>query len=214
MTDNFKTINKEKVRMKDKQQRLEQAAIHYGRFMDEVIPGWQDDPQAKDTPMRVAKSFVNDLVKSLHGDEPVITDFDNGEKYDGIVAQCNIPVKSLCAHHHLPITGFAHVAYIPKPDGKIIGLSKLNRIVDYCSRKPQTQEHLTIQILDAIKSHVKDNQGIAVVIHASHFCCSHRGIHHDSEMHTAKMTGFFFDNAIGTRDEFYRMIENSLKLKR
>ncbi len=191
---------------------LEVAAVHYAAFMDEVIPGWRDDPQMQDTPMRVTKSFVNDLVKSLHGKEPKITSFDNGEGYDGIVAQCNIPVKSICAHHHLPISGFAHVAYIPQnKKTKIIGLSKLNRLVDFWSRRPQTQEHLTMQIVEAINKHIPENAGVACVIHASHFCCSHRGIGHDSEMHTAKLTGVFLQNNDRSRDEFYRMINIATK---
>lgn len=198
----------------NKQGKIDQAAEAYAAFMDVVIPGWRDDPQAKDTPTRVAKSFVNDLVHSLHHDQPAITDFENGEGYDGIVAQCNIPVKSLCAHHHLPISGFAHVAYIPRAKSRIIGLSKLNRIVDFWARRPQTQEHLTMQIVEGIQKYVPENAGVACVIHASHFCCSHRGIHHDSEMHTAKLTGLFFSNELGTRAEFYRMIDNALKLKR
>jgi len=194
--------------------RIANAAEHYAAFMDQVIPGWREDPQQKDTPRRVAKSFINDLVKSLHENEPTITDFENGEGYDGIVAQCNIPVKSICAHHNLPISGFAHVAYIPKPGSKIIGLSKLNRLVDYWARRPQTQEHLTMQVVAAIQKYIPQNDGVACVIHASHFCCSHRGIHHDSEMHTAKLTGLFFSNELGTRAEFYRMIDNALKMKR
>lgn len=197
-----------------KQIMLKDAANSYAQFMDHVVPGWREDPQAQDTPMRVAKSFVNDLVHSLHNEMPKITDFENGEGYDGIVAQCNIPVKSLCAHHHLPIAGFAHVAYIPKSGAKIIGLSKLNRIVEYWSRRPQTQEHLTMQIVKAIQHYIPENDGVGCVIHASHFCCSHRGIHQDSEMHTAKLTGLFFSNEIGTRTEFYRMIDNALKMKR
>lgn len=199
---------------KKKEQLLEDAAFHYGKFMDQVIPGWRDDSQMKDTPMRVSKSFVDDLVSSLHKPMSKITDFENGERYDGIVAQCNIPVKSLCAHHLLPISGFAHVAYIPQNNSKIIGLSKLNRIVDYWARRPQTQEHLTMQIVAAIEKYIPNNKGVACVIHASHFCCSHRGIHHDSEMHTAKLTGLFFTNELGTRREFYSMIDNALKLKR
>lgn len=197
-----------------KEQKIQQASEHYARFMDIVIPGWKNDPQAIDTPKRVAKAFIEDLVRSLHNDPPKITEFDNGEGYDGIVAQCNIPIKSLCAHHHLSITGFAHVAYIPKDKSKIMGLSKLNRIVDYWARRPQTQEHLTMQIHKDIDNHIPLNDGVAVVIHASHFCCSHRGIGHDSEMHTAKLSGFFFDNELDTRAEFYRMIDNALKLKR
>lgn len=198
----------------NKQERIEQAAIHYAAFMDQVIPGWREDPQATDTPRRVAKSFINDLVKSLHNEPPRITEFDNGEKYDGIVAQCNIPVKSLCAHHHLPITGFAHVAYIPKPESKIIGLSKLNRLVEFWTSRPSTQEHMTSLIHKAISDHVKENEGVAVVIHASHMCCSHRGIRHDSEMHTARVSGAFHDKNDRSRDEFYRMIAVAIRQQR
>lgn len=200
--------------MDSKDELLYRASAAYAAFMDQVIPGWREDSQAAETPMRVAKSFVNDLCKGLHTDLAPLKDFDNGEGYDGIVAQCNIPVKSLCAHHHLPISGFAHVAYIPKDSSRIIGLSKLNRIVEFFSTRPQTQEHLTMQIHNFINDTLTDNVGVAVVIHASHFCCSHRGVHHDSEMHTAKMSGLFFSNEIGTRAELYRMIDNALKLKR
>lgn len=192
-----------------KEEKIKIAAEHYAQFMDQVIPNWREDPQAKDTPTRVAKSFINDLVKGLHEDSPKITQFSNDEGYDGIVAQCNIPVKSLCAHHHLSIRGEAHVAYIPKQRGKIIGLSKLNRIVDYWSRRPQTQEHLTIQILKAIDSYV-ENDGVAVSISASHFCCSQRGIQHDSIMTTSKLSGAFLDPTQKARDEFYQFI-NQLK---
>lgn len=197
-----------------KQEKIALASEHYAKFMDVVIPGWRNDPQAIDTPKRVAKAFIEDLVRSLHSDPPKITEFDNGEGYDGIVAQCNIPIKSMCAHHHLSITGFAHVAYIPKDKSKIIGLSKLNRIVDYWARRPQTQEHLTMQIHNDINKHIPENAGVAVVIHASHFCCSHRGIGHDSEMHTARVSGAFHDKEDRSRDEFYKMIDNALKLKR
>lgn len=194
-----------------KEESLLVAAQAYADFMDVVIPNWRQDPQAKDTPMRVAKSFVYDLCKSLHSEPPIIRDFDNGEHYDGIVAQCNIPVKSLCAHHHLPIMGYAHVGYIPGATSKIIGLSKLNRIVEYWSRRPQTQEHLTIQISKAIDSYIPQNKGVAVVIHAKHLCCSHRGIKHDSEMHTAKLTGSFLLNEDKSREEFYKMIQIATK---
>lgn len=198
----------------NEQEKLEKAAEFYSKFMDIVIPNWKNDPQAEETPMRVAKSFLKDLVKGLHTEPPFMKEFDNGEGYDGIIAQCNIPVKSLCAHHHLPIVGFAHIAYIPKDSSKIVGLSKLNRIVEYYSRRPQTQEHLTMQIHNHLDNILENNRGVAVVIHASHFCCSHRGVGHDSEMHTAKMSGLFFSNEIGTRAEFYRLIDNALKLKR
>lgn len=196
------------------EKKLVLAADAYASFMDHAVPNWREDPQAKDTPMRVAKSFINDLCAGIHTEPPKITNFENGENYDGIVAQCNIPIRSLCAHHHLPIAGFAHVAYLPSFNSKIIGLSKLNRIVEYWSKRPQTQEHLTMQIHNNVNELIKDNLGVAVVIHAAHFCTSHRGVHHDSEMHTAKMSKAFFENKNGVRDELYKMIGHALQLKR
>lgn len=198
----------------EKLKMIEEAAVHYGRFMDVVIPGWRQESGSIDTPKRVAKSFINDLVKSIHGEFPKITHFDNEMKYDGIVAQCNIPVRTICMHHHLPVFGSCHVGYVVPPDGKIIGLSKLNKIVSYWSHMPQTQESMCMQVHDTLNEILEGNRGIAVVIHATHLCTCHRGVYHDSEMHTAKMSGLFFDNEIGTRAEFYKMVENSLRLKR
>lgn len=200
------------MKQEEKEQKLKEAALHYGKFMDIVIPGWRERSHSQDTPMRVSKSFISDLCKGLHSETPRITDFTNDENYDGIVAQCNIPVKSLCEHHHLPISGFAHVSYLPADkDTRIIGLSKLNRIVSHWSQRPQTQEHLTMQIHNHISDLIKGNRGVAVVIHAAHFCTCHRGVFHNSEMHTAKMSGLFFTNELNTKDEFFRMIEISRK---
>lgn len=187
--------------------KLNLAEKAYSNFMDIVLPGWDKDPNSKETPKRVAKMFVNELWSGLYGSEPKITAFDNVDQYDGIVFQGNIEVKSQCSHHHMPFIGNAYVAYIPAKDGKIIGLSKLNRIVDFCSRRPQVQENLTMQIHNYINEVIGNNLGIAVYIEAAHTCVSHRGIGQDSMMKTSKLSGVFLDNQNKARDEFYHFIK-------
>ena len=130
----------------EKEYIINNAAIAYEGYMDALGFDWRNDPNSSNTPLRVAKAFVNDLAEGCYTEPPKITAFDNIDKYDGIVFQGNITVHSFCSHHHLPFIGVAHVAYIPGRDGKVIGLSKLNRIVEWFARRPQVQENLTMQI--------------------------------------------------------------------
>lgn len=191
--------------------RIKRAEKKYAAFMDVILPGWQSDPNSCDTPIRVAKAFINELFKSTHDPDGLrITTFDNVDKYDGIVLQSNIPVKSMCSHHHQIIYGLAHVAYIPSKDGKIIGLSKLNRIVDYFARMPQVQENLCMQIHNKVNELCEGNTGVAVLINAKHACCSHRGVNHDSDMQTIKLSGAFIEN-IDVRNELYNLINYATK---
>lgn len=192
----------------EKEKMIEEAAIAYSSFMKALRIDFENDPNAQDTPRRVAKAYVNDLIKGCYNEEPKITSFDNIEKYDGMVFQGNIKLISLCSHHHLSFTGVVHVAYIPSPNGKVIGLSKLNRIADFYARRPQVQENLTQMIHDHINRVCKDNLGVAVVIEAKHSCCSHRGIGHDSTMKTSKLSGTFIDNSDLSRQEFYNFISD------
>ena len=190
----------------EKQAMIEHAATHYGEYMTALGIDWKNDPNSSDTPMRVAKAFVNDLAQGCYVTPPKITAFDNLDKYDGIVFQGNIDVKSFCSHHHLPFVGYAHVAYIPSEDGKVIGLSKLNRIVEYFARRPQVQENLTMQIHDYINEMTEHNKGVAVMVGAKHMCACVRGVRHDSTMMTSKMSGAFLkDDA--ARNEFYRFVD-------
>jgi len=182
------------------------AASHYGAYMTALGIDWKNDPNSSDTPMRVAKAFVNDLAQGCYDEPPKITAFENIDRYDGMVFQGNIDVKSFCSHHHLPFIGYAHVAYIPSKDGKVIGLSKLNRIVEYFARRPQVQENLTSQIASFIDSTCEGNKGVAVVIQANHMCACVRGVRHDSTMMTSKMTGAFMEDP-ATRNEFYKFID-------
>lgn len=194
----------------DMEATITSAEIAYAAYMDIVLPGWREDPNSANTPHRVAKMHVKEVFVGLYGNEPVITDFPNPNDYDGIVFQGNIEVKSLCSHHHCPFLGKAFIAYLPKKGGRVIGLSKLNRIVDFYARRPQIQEGLTKQIHDAVCKHIGENDGVAVLIKANHTCVCMRGVNQASEMQTCKLSGLFFTDEIGTRREFYSMVNNCL----
>ena len=192
----------------EKQQMIEEAAEHYGRYMDSLKIDWRNDPNSSDTPMRVAKAFVNDLAEGCYNQSPKITAFDNLDQYDGMVFQGGIKVNSFCSHHHLPFIGVANVAYIPSKEGKIIGLSKLNRIVEFYSRRPQVQENLTMQIHDHIDNVCTGNEGVAVMVSANHMCACVRGVKHDATMKTSKLSSEFMRDGSKSRSEFYSFIKD------
>lgn len=192
----------------EKEAIIEKAAAAYEKYMDALGFDWRNDPNSADTPRRVAKAFVNDLAEGCYSLPPKITAFDNVDKYDGLVFQGNIKVNSFCSHHHLPFIGQAHVSYIPGKDGKVIGLSKINRIVEWFSRRPQVQENITMQIHNYMNEVCKDNKGIAVLVSANHTCAGLRGVKHDSIMKTARMSGAFLDKTDLTRQEFYDFIRD------
>jgi len=187
---------------------IENAAAAYEQYMDALGFDWRNDPNSSDTPRRVAKAFVNDLAEGCYNKPPKITAFDNVDKYDGLVFQGNITVHSFCSHHHLPFVGNAHVSYIPGKDGKVIGLSKLNRIVEWFSRRPQVQENLTMQIHKHIDKVCEENKGVAVLVEADHMCACIRGVKHNSTMKTARMSGAFLDKGDLTRQEFYDFVRD------
>lgn len=187
----------------EKKRMIDEAAQHYGKFLTSLGFHWEDDPNMKKTPYRVAKSWVEDLISGCLNPEPVITDFPS--KYTGIVFEGDVEVNSMCAHHNLSFIGKAYVAYIPGE--RQIGLSKINRIVDWYSRRPQIQEDLTQQIHDHINKVCIGNKGVAVCIRANHMCCAQRGIKHDSFMVTSSLSGTFQDNNDRSRDEFLQFIQ-------
>lgn len=194
----------------EKHEIIENAAKAYEAYMDALGFDWRSDPNSEDTPHRVAKAFVNDLAEGCYSKPPKITAFDNVDKYDGVVFQGNIKVHSFCSHHHLPFVGFAHVAYIP--GDKVIGLSKLNRTVEWFARRPQVQENLTMQIHRHISEVAEGNKGVAVMVEANHMCACVRGVRHDSVMKTARMTGAFLDKEdVNTRQEFYDFVRDLRK---
>ena len=189
-----------------KQTMIEEASVHYGKYMTALGFDWENDPNSSDTPRRVTKSFVNDLAEGVYSEGPKITAFDNVDKYDGMVFQGNIKLHSFCSHHHLPFVGVANVGYIPGIDGKVIGLSKLNRIVEFYARRPQVQENLTMQIHKHIDRVCEKNEGVAVMLEANHMCACVRGVKHDATMKTSKLSGAFMDSKELARSEFYEFI--------
>jgi GTP cyclohydrolase I len=133
--------------------------------------------------------------------------------YDGLVQESNIPLTSMCSHHHQTIQGTVSIAYIPSKDGKVVGLSKLNRIVEYFGRRGSIQEQLTVAIHNAVDKICTDNQGVAVMVSATHNCVSCRGVkHHGASMQTAKLSGAFL-NEDSAKAEFYKNIELSSNCK-
>ena len=186
------------------EQMINNATIAYANFLTAVGFDYTADRQTEDTPRRVAKSWLKDLIVGSVTNEPNITTFPNDEGYDGLVIQSGIPITSMCAHHNLAFTGFATVAYVPGEN--VIGLSKLNRIVEWFARRPQMQESLTQQIHDYIATKM-DCKSVAVSIACKHTCCSHRGIKHASVMSTNKFSGVFMERDNLIREELLSAIE-------
>lgn len=132
------------------------------------------DDSLRGTPLRVAKMFVKEIFGGLRPDKmPKMSTFENKYKYGEMLVEKNIAVYSTCEHHLLPIVGKAHVAYIST--GKVIGLSKMNRIVDYFAKRPQVQERLTKQVVRTLQEAL-DTQDVACIIDAKHLCVNSRGI--------------------------------------
>ena len=190
----------------EKLEIIEKAAAAYANFLEALGCDWENDPNSADTPRRVAKAYVNDLWSGRFDSLSEITAFP-ADGYDGIVQESNIPVTSMCSHHHQAIGGTVSIAYVPRMDGKVVGLSKLNRIVDHFARRGAIQEQLTVAIHNAVDKICEGNKGVAVMMDATHNCVSCRGVrHHGASMQTAKLSGCFL-NEEATRAEFYKNIE-------
>ena len=166
------------------------------------------DDSLNGTPMRVAKMFVKEIFSGLNPDiKPNASTFENKYKYGEMLVEKNITVYSTCEHHLLPIVGRAHVAYIS--NGTVVGLSKMNRIVDYFAKRPQVQERLTIQIVRELQN-ILNTKDVACVIDAKHLCVNSRGIRDvDSSTVTSEFGGKFKNNK--TRREFLDYIKLETK---
>lgn len=162
-----------------------------------------NDDSLKGTPNRVAKMFVKEIFGGLHPErKPKASTFENKYKYGEMLVEKNITLYSTCEHHLLPIVGKAHVAYISK--GSVVGLSKMNRIVDYFAKRPQVQERLNIQIVRELQK-VLGTEDVACVIDAKHLCVNSRGIRDiESSTVTAEYGGKFKEKE--TREEFLKFI--------
>ena len=190
----------------EKQQIIDKAAYHYGLFLTALGVTWESDPNSSDTPRRVAKAYVNDLWRGRYEPMSDITAFPS-DGYDGIVFEGGIPLTSMCSHHHQTIGGIVHIAYIPEENGNVIGLSKLNRVVEHFGRRGAIQEQLTVAIHHAIDELIQGNKGVAVMIDATHNCVSCRGVKHQgASMKTAKLSGAFLEDG-NARSEFYQFVK-------
>jgi len=162
------------------------------------------DDSLSDTPKRVAKMFVQEIYSGLDPKLfPKCTAVENKMGYDEMVVEKNIAIKSMCEHHWMPISGVAHIAYIPRE--KVLGLSKLNRVANYFARRPQIQERLAEQIYFALKF-ILETDDIAVVIDADHFCVKHRGIMDENSHTITSKLGGCFKNDPSVRAEFMSLI--------
>lgn len=192
--DAFDISDEEKIKLIEK---------NFGEIMHTLGLDLTDD-SLKGTPKRVAKMFVNEIFGGLRPDKmPKMSTFENKYRYNQMLVEKDITVYSTCEHHFLPIVGKAHIGYISS--GRVIGLSKMNRIVDYFARRPQVQERLTMQIVKAMQ-HALGTDNVACVIDAKHLCVNSRGIRDiDSSTVTAELGGVFSTDPT-TRREFLHYI--------
>ncbi len=184
------------------EEKMQKISNHFAEIMDILGLDLEDD-SLSGTPRRVAKMFVKEIFQGLNPkNKPSISLFENKFRYRQMLVERDITVKSFCEHHFLPIYGKAHIAYIA--NGKVVGLSKLNRTVVYYARRPQVQERLTMQIAADLKKILKTDD-VAVYIDAKHMCVQARGIEHENcSTITTEYSGMFLNENV--RAEFLQAI--------
>ena len=187
-------------------EKIKVISRHFREIMHTLGLDLTDD-SLKGTPGRVAKMYVKEIFKGLDPkNKPSISLFENKYQYNEMLVEKNITFHSNCEHHFVPIIGKAHVAYISS--GKVIGLSKINRIVQYFAQRPQVQERLTVQIANELKL-VLETEDVAVMIDATHMCVSCRGIKDQtSSTITSAYSGVFAD--ADKRNEFLKYVQTNL----
>ena len=191
----------------DRLKKLEEQFSQVFNIMFEgtVYSNWKSHPHLQGTPRRLAKMYVKELFSSLYLEEITktkYTQFDNIRHYGNLIVQ-RCDVKSICAHHFLPFIGYCYVGYIPEKNGSVLGLSKLNRIVEMVCRKPQIQEELTIEIATEIGNAI-NHRGVAVYVEAVHYCAKIRGVKQDSTL----MTTYHFEKlSQEEKDMFIRIVD-------
>ena len=190
----------------DRKEKIDKIEHHFASIMEALGLDLTDDSLVE-TPKRVAKMFVTETMWGLDYEAfPKCTTVDNKMHYDEMVVEHNISVKSLCEHHILPIVGKATIAYIPK--NKVLGLSKMPRIVEYFSRRPQIQERLTEQIYHALQF-ILETDNIAVSIQGEHMCVSQRGVEDNSASTTTTKMGGCFKADPMARSEFISLLSSA-----
>jgi GTP cyclohydrolase I len=184
-------------------QKIAAIEPHFKAIMEILGMDLRDD-SLRGTPLRVAKMYVKELFQGLNpANMPSMTLFENKFQYNEMLVEKNINFYTNCEHHFVPFFGKAHVAYISS--GKVIGLSKLNRLVEYFSKRPQVQERLTMQIGKALQT-VLQTQDVAVMMDAKHLCVSSRGVKDDSSNTITSFFGGKFQDE-KTKLEFLKYIE-------
>lgn len=180
------------------------AAGKLAELFDILHIDHRNDHNTRETPTRVARMFVEEIMQGRFSSPPAITDFDNVEAFDQLIVIGPIDVRSTCAHHLMPIYGEAFIGVLPSAEGKVIGLSKYDRIVDYFSGRLQIQEELVKQIGQFVMERTAP-RGVAVRISAVHMCKTHRGVRasHRSRMITSAYFGAMADD-VRLKDEFLR----------
>jgi GTP cyclohydrolase IA len=166
-------------------EKIHAITFHFGKIMETLGLNLEDD-SLRGTPSRVAKMYVKEIFKGLDPNAfPDISLFENTYQYGEMLIEKDIQVYSCCEHHFIPFVGRAHVAYFPGK--KVVGLSKLNRIVKYFSRRPQVQERLTMDISNCLKE-ILQTEDVAVMIEAKHLCVAARGV---EDSNSATVTSHF-----------------------
>ncbi|WP_108809027.1 GTP cyclohydrolase I FolE [Aquimarina spinulae] len=190
---------------KSDNEKIKNIQHHFSEIMKELGLDLTDD-SLSGTPYRVAKMYVKELFYGLSPkNRPKISTFDNKYGYQKMLVEHNITIDSACEHHFLPIIGTAHVGYIPK--NKVVGLSKINRLVDYYSHRPQVQERLCLQILKDLQQTL-ETKDVIVVVNAKHLCVSSRGIKDKSSFTTTiEYGGQFIEPSL--RNEFFGIIKKN-----
>lgn len=192
--------------IKSDEEKIQNIQKHFEKIMTELGLDLSDD-SLSGTPYRVAKMYVKELFYGLNpSKKPKLSIFENKYGYNKMLIEQNITIDSSCEHHFLPITGHAHIAYIP--NDKVVGLSKINRLVDYYAHRPQVQERLCLQILNSLKEAL-DTDNVIVVISAKHLCVSSRGIKDKSSFTTTmEYDGLFKESSY--RNEFLENLKTKL----
>ncbi|HEY6435010.1 MAG TPA: GTP cyclohydrolase I FolE [Ignavibacteriaceae bacterium] len=187
----------------DRKDKIDLIEKHFSVIMETLGLDLSDD-SLMETPKRVAKMYVNEIFWGLDYDAfPKCTAVDNKMKYDEMVVERNINVQSNCEHHFVVIDGVATVAYIPNK--KVLGLSKINRVVEYFSKRPQIQERLTEQIYHALQ-YILETDHIGIVVHAQHYCVKSRGVEDTGSSTITSKLGGCFKTDSPVRAEFMRLV--------
>jgi GTP cyclohydrolase I len=195
----------------EKEKMIVKASEAYKVFMEALRVDVDNDPNSKDTPMRVAKMFANELWSGRYEEMPDIRSFPNTEKYDQMIFT-NCDAVSVCAHHHVIFSSQVFIGVLTNPDPKsrLIGLSKYTRLVEWVANRPTIQEDMTKQIHCEINKICKGNKGVIVYVIGQHGCTKYRGVKQiNSNMITSAVSGNFKQQSC--KDEFMNMVNNVLR---